>query len=312
MNALCRWIQQRLIPRIEIICLHAVVSLFIISFLIKHRVGPRILGYTDAEFIFRSDPAHAKHLLFDMLQGTVFATHIPFTYLVQDRQDFIQQKRDIAHLVEEGLIQFPVVLKPNQGMRSYGAYLAQDSEHLYSILLNTRVDYLIQKYCPGSAELGISFVRNPDATTFHYIGIALKRPVFSQREIREYRLPQHFLFQDVSNYLTPEFAQWLLTLANTLHCNSFRLDASVDSLEDLHNGFSTLEVFDLNVGFHVIDQFLLDPQYSFREKYRLFKTKWEYALTHGLRSYHQRPYSLNEWALLKSYIAYGLLTRKMR
>lgn len=83
----------------------------------------------------------------------------------------------IAALLAEDTTRFPVVVKPDVGERGTGVAIVRDRAELERALAEAGRDVLVQEYVEGP-ELGVFWVRHPDAESGEVISITEKRLPF--------------------------------------------------------------------------------------------------------------------------------------
>lgn len=99
---------------------------------------------------------------------------------------------------ESGLV-FPLIAKPDIGMRGLGVKKLHSEQELLAYHAATRVDYLLQAFVPWPEEAGIFYYRYPDEEKGHISGIVYKKMLSlrgnGQQSIREllYREPRYRL-----------------------------------------------------------------------------------------------------------------------
>lgn len=74
---------------------------------------------------------------------------------------------------ENGLLYFPVVLKPNAGQRGTGVMVISDSESLWKSIDALQEDHLLQQYCPGQ-EVSVFYYRYPGRQKGVIFSVTLK------------------------------------------------------------------------------------------------------------------------------------------
>lgn len=69
---------------------------------------------------------------------------------------------------------FPLIGKPDIGMRGMAVQKLNDSRELYRYILNSKVNFLIQEFIPYDLEAGIFYYRFPNENKGHISGIVSK------------------------------------------------------------------------------------------------------------------------------------------
>ncbi|MCB9749575.1 MAG: hypothetical protein H6713_06155 [Myxococcales bacterium] len=101
---------------------------------------------------------------------------LPRTTLLPVREpaeDRLRQAR--AFMAREGLT-FPVVLKPDVGLRGLGVLVARDDDALARRVRETALDLLLQEYV-GGREYGVYYVRRPEWPNGQVPSICAKVPL---------------------------------------------------------------------------------------------------------------------------------------
>jgi len=70
-------------------------------------------------------------------------------------------RRTLAELVESGALTYPIVLKPDEGLRGAAVRVARSHEVAVEILGNAQWDLVAQPMHPGPHELGVFYMRRP-------------------------------------------------------------------------------------------------------------------------------------------------------
>ena len=71
------------------------------------------------------------------------------------------QKTDIIKWMKDKQVRFPLLLKPNHGLRGIGLIIVKEETTLYEFLNNKSSEYLIQEFIEFKNELGIFFTKDP-------------------------------------------------------------------------------------------------------------------------------------------------------
>jgi hypothetical protein len=82
--------------------------------------------------------------------------------------------REVWHQVEHDEFSFPLIGKPDIGMRGMGVQKLHDKEELEAYIRSSRVNFLIQEAIPYEMEAGIFYYRLPGEAKGHVSGIVYK------------------------------------------------------------------------------------------------------------------------------------------
>lgn len=108
----------------------------------------------------------SKKEIYDLLPSGTY----PATVLVQPQQAF----EWVRQLLEENSLQFPLIVKPDIGLRGMSVALVKHLTELEDYHRQSRVDYLIQAYVSYPEEVGIFYYRLPGQSKGKVTGIVQK------------------------------------------------------------------------------------------------------------------------------------------
>src|SRR5262249_53415789 len=94
--------------------------------------------------------------------------------LIDASHDFDSRIRVAEDFMSGRGIEFPVVLKPDQGQRGSGVVVAKSQVELNGYLLGATMDMIIQEYAPGS-QFGVFYYRLPGEDRGKIFSITEKR-----------------------------------------------------------------------------------------------------------------------------------------
>lgn len=81
---------------------------------------------------------------------------------------------DITELVKQRRLKYPLVGKPDIGMKGMMVKKLNDEKELIDYAENSKVDFLVQEFIPYENEVGIFYYRNPGEKSGHITGIVKK------------------------------------------------------------------------------------------------------------------------------------------
>lgn len=116
----------------------------------------------------------------DILRGLAGAGEfVAHAELIEAASDLQSRIAAVHRFMAEHGLDFPVVLKPNQGQRGAGVAVVRSERELEGYLRSTDVDTIIQEYAPG-LEFGVFYYRLPGEEKGHVFSITEKKfPVIS-------------------------------------------------------------------------------------------------------------------------------------
>lgn len=80
----------------------------------------------------------------------------------------------LAQIMEQHSLQFPVILKPDVGQRGVGVKLIRSQDQAMAYLQATKSPLLLQRYAPGPGEIGVFYYRFPHESKGHIFAITEK------------------------------------------------------------------------------------------------------------------------------------------
>ncbi|QEC66040.1 D-alanine--D-alanine ligase [Panacibacter ginsenosidivorans] len=83
-------------------------------------------------------------------------------------------KAKILSLVNEAALKFPLIGKPDIGMRGLSVKKLETIDDIIDYAQNSKVDFLLQEFIPFEQEVGIFYYRYPNETHGHISGIVGK------------------------------------------------------------------------------------------------------------------------------------------
>ena len=94
----------------------------------------------------------------------------PKTILIENGLDYMQAK---SRFFEKGF-SFPIIVKPNIGLKSYAVSKLYSFNELKKYINQTNFDFLIQEFVGYKNELGVFYVREPDNINGRITGLVAK------------------------------------------------------------------------------------------------------------------------------------------
>lgn len=98
------------------------------------------------------------------------AGYYPKTVLIKPHTHL----EDITKMLEENNLQFPLIAKPDIGMRGFQVAVLKTKQELEVYGRKTKVDFLVQEYIPFENEIGIFYCRLPNEQEGFISGIVGK------------------------------------------------------------------------------------------------------------------------------------------
>ncbi|WP_343695685.1 D-alanine--D-alanine ligase [Flavobacterium sp.] len=108
----------------------------------------------------------SKKQIYDLLPKK----HYPKTILIHENSDF----KEILNLLEENEIDFPLIAKPDIGLRGSGVKKIKSVSELADYASKANFDFLLQDLIPFEKEVGIFYVRRPLQKNGKITGIVSK------------------------------------------------------------------------------------------------------------------------------------------
>jgi len=107
-----------------------------------------------------------KDKIYDQLPKAQY----PKTLLIQPEVSILIIKN---WLTSEGL-NYPILLKPNHGLRGLGLIIIRDETNLATFLASMKTEYLVQEFVADKEEMGVFFVRHPGTKKVRLTSIVKK------------------------------------------------------------------------------------------------------------------------------------------
>ncbi len=114
----------------------------------------------------------SKIEILDGLSG--FREHVARAWLIESALDKEKRVERAREFMRENDLDFPVVLKPNEGQRGSGVAVIRSWEAMEDYLSRSSVDTIIQEYVAG-LEFGVFYYRHPDEERGRIFSITEKR-----------------------------------------------------------------------------------------------------------------------------------------
>src|SRR5690606_8742856 len=96
--------------------------------------------------------------------------YLPKTIFVDKNHTF----NNLFESLNEALIYFPVILKPDIGYRGLLVHKINDAKELEKVLKNIKVDYILQEYVDFQLEIGVFYFRLPNNISGSIPSITIK------------------------------------------------------------------------------------------------------------------------------------------
>lgn len=157
-------------PQLFIYALHVPYSLYL---MIRYR-GIMLPTIANPGLDGSGLTKESKADLFSLL-GPLGRKHLaPFVVIDAGPNAASEARRAMA--MSDGVIKFPVVVKPDIGRRGFGVKLVATEHALLAYLgrFKTGVRLLIQQYAEGPGEAGIFFVRRPSESEGRILSLTIK------------------------------------------------------------------------------------------------------------------------------------------
>ncbi len=85
------------------------------------------------------------------------------------------EKYDFENLISVHALRFPLILKPDIGLRGIGVQRIHSTQEIHEYFNRTKNDFLIQECIELPNEIGLFYVKIPDEKTGKITGITLKK-----------------------------------------------------------------------------------------------------------------------------------------
>jgi hypothetical protein len=108
----------------------------------------------------------SKKQIYDLIPWQYY----PKTIFVQSGTPF----RDLKRAVEKNNFHYPLVCKPDIGMKGLSVKKLNNQKELFEYAIQSKVNFLVQEFIPYDNEVGIFYYRFPDEQKGHISGIVKK------------------------------------------------------------------------------------------------------------------------------------------
>lgn len=264
--------------------------------------------------------------------------------LIESRLDVEARVSLARHFMAVHHLEFPVVLKPDQGQRGSGVVVIRSSGALRDYLARASGDVVVQEYAPG-AEFGIFYYRHPSEPSGHVFSVTEKRLTTvvgdGRRTIerlildddRAVCMARYFLRQHGARLDEVPAPGELVQLVDVgTHCRGAlfldgswvmtpALEAAFDDIARRFDGFyfgsfdvrtPSLADFQQGHNFKVVElngvtseaTHIYDPAYSLFTAYRTLAAQWRLAFEIGSENRRRGARPISTTALLQLIRAY--------
>ena len=297
------------------------VLLHVLRLALKHR-SPTLFTAANPAIPAGGFVAESKIRILAGLAGA--GDRIARTELLPSRGGTEGRAERVRDFLSRHGLDYPVVLKPNEGQRGSGVAVIRDDERLAAYLDRAPFETLVQEYVPGE-EFGIFYYRYPDEERGRIFSITEKRlPVLrgdgrhTLEELilldrRAVCMARHYLRVNAGRlgWVPPEGESFGLVELGT-HCRgaifldgsrfwSEPLECAIDEISRAYDGFFfgryDLRAADVNAlmqgrDFKVIElngvtseaTHIYDPRLGLRQAYRTLFEQWGVAFEIGRRN----------------------------
>ncbi|MDI9358524.1 MAG: hypothetical protein QM528_06230 [Phycisphaerales bacterium] len=107
-----------------------------------------------------------KHDIYALIPKELYPITLYFTAF--------PQWDDVVNQINNSNLQYPLIIKPDIGLRGIGVKLIHDHAKLKSEILTYPVPFLIQSYIPYECEAGVFYVRMPNEAKGRITGVVWK------------------------------------------------------------------------------------------------------------------------------------------
>jgi hypothetical protein len=282
---------------------HTCMFFVLLTLSIRDKVHPKAFLFADGKSVFRERVDHEKHIIFaHLLAVPETAARTAHTVLVPKQLPVAQRIARVREWMRVYSITFPIILKPNKGMRSLGTFMVHTEAGLDDICAKIHNRYIAQPYYGVGYEVGVSFTRDPDGDK-DVFGVALKQPknfvIDTSQPWQKIKL--EFTYSDESEKFGEQMHAFCNTVSDTLKSTTFRFDAYLADVSD--TGVATMHIIDVNMGVFVGDEFLIP--HSFSQVFAKTKQKYTYLWEYGKDNYHAHENPPSSYVLLKQQAEYA-------
>ena len=107
-----------------------------------------------------------KKSIYDLLPENLY----PKTILISESEPY-----DFHQILQQNNFTFPLIVKPDVGLRGIGVKLIADYESLFAYRDSIKKDFLIQEQCNYPNEIGLFYCRIPGKSSGKITGITIKK-----------------------------------------------------------------------------------------------------------------------------------------
>ena len=201
---------------------------------------------------------------------------------------------------------YPIILKPDKGVRSIGAFRIRDKVGLSKVLSVIKNDYLAQAYDKNlKEEVSLFFMRETDGFST-YFGLAAKLRICRTMEESVTPLKYMFSIKDYSHKLSPELLSIFQNISDDLYdFNVGRYDIVVDNVESFCKGNGHFKIIEVNMGPDTTMLHAYDPDHTLSKTWSLIFRKWTQIYKIGIANMDQINHKISLLGVIKRYYAYG-------
>ncbi len=199
------------------------------------------------------------------------------TFLIENKYSTKEKKQQINHFIQQEKIQYPIILKPDNGVGGIGIKFIEDKNKLKNSLHDIKKNYVLQEYISRENELSIFFIKDTDKKTGKIWSIT-KRSTIKNNKDPELIIPERkVICHDKSHLITKEINNLFNEITNIPGFYFGRFDIRTKDIETFLTTWKDFKILEVNVWAHSIAVQAFDKRYNRREKYNIFFNQMKMA-----------------------------------
>ena len=257
------------IYQIYIVCLYIPVYLRLFGYCLKYRVSPTILWKVNPSFPYGWLLA-SKTTVWEHFQANkkAFESFFCKTLTISISESPQQRIQHVQTYIQEQKFQYPLILKPNEGVGGMGLLFIEDEKTLLDALQCIKKEYILQEYISRPLELSIFFVKHPWQEG--RIRSITRRYTIKKDHEPELMIPtRKIIYKNESQLINPVLEQRFASIADIPGFYFGRFDIRVQDIDAFVSQGIWFKIMEVNVGVHSMAVHAFDCKYGRIRRYRI-------------------------------------------
>ena len=278
------------IYEIYIICLYIPIYIRLFLYCLKHKNSPTILWKVNPTFPY-GWLVCKKTTIWEKFQVNKqsFEKFFCKTLTICAKNTYLQKVKKIQIYIKKEKIQYPLILKPDDGVGWIGLWFIENEKSLLTALKTIKKEYILQEYIARPLELSVFFIKYPWQKG--KIRSLTRRYTIKKSDDPELMIPtRRIIYKDESHFITTILEDRFNSISDIDGFYFGRFDIRVKDMNTFISKWAWFKIIEVNVGAHSMALQAFDNKYGWVQRYKIFFNQLKFAFDIAKKNEHTPAY----------------------